>query len=148
MKRAIKLFMICLMMVVAAIATAQAQTKEETMAWLKEKLEKCGGDDVTKSHFTNVQVSPCEISYISHSLLGEANNSFNPADVKMWKFFDDKTGLIADTEVIKIVYCKSGRTLSDSRLNIRNREGNIHKRMIKALLHLATFCEEDKSETF
>ncbi len=125
----------------AGIKNAQAQTKQETIAWIKEKLEQHGGGD--SSSYSNVQVSPCSISFtqkVSNSAT-TYNCNFNPGMAKSWKV--DRDYIYADAKIIQ--YTSSyGEKNSYSVLYIRNGESGIHERMIKALTHLSTFCEQKK----
>ncbi|HUH25494.1 MAG TPA: hypothetical protein VLY87_02615 [Flavobacterium sp.] len=128
-----------------------AQTEVETISWIKEKLEKHGGwsGPNFNSTYTNVKVSPCHISFTDkYSDGSEKLHSFNPSTAKSWKVIRDSTpGIEADAEIIRQVYSDGG-IYNISVLFIRNGESDIHERMIKALLHLATFCEEGKNEAF
>jgi len=137
---------------------ARTQTKEETIAWIKEKLEKYGGSvNYSYSYFTNVQVSPCSISWRhNYSWGGYADKRFNPSTAKSWEVFDSKKDRIrADSEVISQDHYNSdgsdnsrGNLGTTSVIFLKNGEADIHERMIKALLHLATFCEQGKGEAF
>lgn len=124
--------------------TSFAQAKEEAMAWIKEKLEQYGGAD--NSSYSNVQVSPCNISFIEKKTNGwEWQYSFNPSMVKSWGVGSGKTYIYADAEIIQFTYFPDGKKkYSSSYLSIRNGESGIHERMIKALTHLVTFCEKKK----
>jgi len=130
-----------------------AQTKEETIAWIKEKLEKYGGGEDTS--FINVQVSPCSISFTqTDDGVGAYYYSFNPSLVKQWNLLSSAVverklvGIIAMADVIRVKSDESKEEYWSSLIRIRNGESDIHERMIKALLHLATFCEEGKNEAF
>jgi len=63
MKKSILICLVGLFMLAGTQAT-QAQTKEETIAWIKEKLEmyKAWGNNVVK----NVKITPCSIYYEVH----------------------------------------------------------------------------------
>lgn len=145
-KKAITILSICLF-IFAGTQSAQAQTQEETIAWIKEKLEKYGGDD---SYFKDVQVSPCKISYVEGSLSWESyySKSFNPSTVKEWKVDRYKSAIFADTKAIRSVRNLDGDVNMLAHIDLINGESDIHERMIKALLYLATFCDEGKNETF
>lgn len=127
---------------------AQAQTKEETIAWIKEKLEKHGGSTRYNSYFTNVTVSPCMISctHIS-SDYSDKISFFNPIMAKSWSVNEDKTYIKADAQIIRYVQ-SNGSVDQYPDIALKNGESDIHERMIKALLHLATFCDEGKNEAF
>ncbi len=129
--------------------TSFAQTKEETIAWIKEKLEKHGGNEYYS--YINVKVSPCSISFTGKfSKDGDTiyQKSFNPSTAKSWEVSSSSiSGIGADAAIIRTVF-SDGDLNTTSALDIRNGESDIHERMIKALLHLATFCEEGKNEAF
>ncbi len=148
MKTTITILSICLF-IFAGTQSAQAQTQEETIAWIKEKLEKYGGG-YFDSYFKDVQVSPCKISYVEGSLSWESyySKSFNPSTVKEWKVNSDKRSIFADTKAIRSVRNLDGDVNMRSHIWLINGESDIHERMIKALLYLATFCDEGKNETF
>ncbi len=141
--------LLLIMMVFGFINLSQAQTKEETIKWIKEKLEKYGGyDDLpyNDTYFTNIEVSPCNISYIvkNKKNIDESRKKiFNPSKSKVWVPDNDKVYLISDAYIV--VDDKIGVS---NLFTLRNGESNIHERMAKALLHLATFCEETKNEAF
>lgn len=153
MKKAITILSICLL-TIAGTQTTQAQTKEETIAWIKEKLEKYGGGDgkYERKYFTNVQVSPCSVSWRGKNSDSEYSDmSFNPSTVRSWSIDIDKTVLIPDSDAITYRSYDGGENYANGMgafLQLRNGEANIHERMIKALLHLATFCEQGKGEAF
>jgi|SRR5690554_108474 len=130
----------------------QAQTKEETIAWIKEKLEKYGGfiENSLESYYTDVQVTPCMISFMEKYNYTDESvpNSFNPSSVKSWSVSDDKGYIKADANVISKIFSGNNKASMQSSLFLRNGETDIHECMIKALLHLATFCDESKNEAF
>lgn len=152
---------ICLFML-AYVSTAQAQTKEATIAWIKEKIEKYGAyNNVTQVY--NVNVSPCRISYTyiakdSYSNLRNAYRlvevSFSTTSIKSV----EKIGNVVDIEfdaavVANKVYFKSGNQEEytywkdenlSSKAIMANAESNLAERMKKAIEHLATFCEKKK----
>lgn len=73
---------------VASTVVVKAQTKDETIAWIKEMLEKAG--EYNGSHYTNVQVSPCSIRF--RQVYDDKNKpdyydiSFNPSKVMTGTF--------------------------------------------------------------
>lgn len=150
-KKAITVFTICLLFI-AGTQISYAQTKEETIAWIKEKLEKYGNWNISDTYkITDVKVSPCRISW-TYMKNGEAKIycSFNPSSVKSWKVAESKEKIMADSKAILWNWelSRSSRSRMSENLYIANGEANIHERMIKALLHLATFCEQGKGEAF
>ena len=137
-------------MFIAGTQTAQAQTKEETIAWIKEKLEKYGNWNPSDTYkITDVKVSPCRISWTyMENAKAEIYCSFNPSSVKSWKVAESKEKIMADSKAILWNLEYNGSSWMSENLYIANGEANIHERMIKALLHLATFCEQGKGEAF
>ena len=131
---------ICLVLLsIAGTQNAQAQTKEETIAWIKEKLEKHGGSH--RSNLSNIQVSPCSIYFVATYNDGDKfNTSFNPSTTKTW--IAEKHAIYAEAQIIR--WESKGKAGATTELFIRNGESDIHERMIKALKHLATFCEKKK----
>src|SRR5690606_27882264 len=100
-----------------------AQTKEETISWIKEKLEKHGGSNRLNSTYTNVKVSPCHISFTHKYSDGrEYLTSFNPSTAKSWKVRSGSDpGIEPDPEIIRSVYSERD-TYNYSDLYIRNGE--------------------------
>ncbi len=133
------------LLIIAGTQNAQAQTKEETIEWIKEKLKKYGASE--DRIVTVVNVSPCDISYTVTTNDGTVfKTSFNPSYTKSWeRCVRNKSLICADTEIIRYVRDNDPPEFDDS-IYISYGEPDIHERMIKALLHLATFC--GKNETF
>ncbi len=129
----------------AGMQNAQAQTKEETIAWIKEKLEKYGGYTSGSSVYTNVNVSPCLISYVEKINDKIYPAHFNPSKAQWTNDVD--FAVIADPKVITKTSV-GGTTYQALILHIREGESKLRDRMVKALNHLATFCEETKNEAF
>ncbi len=140
---------VILFMATAAGNYAQAQTKEETITWIKENLEKHGGiDGIVSYSFINVSVSPCSVSFTEKN---DDNNkpmykySFNPSEVKEWTIEEEAfvgSYLSADKRIIK-----KNRISDDTNeytWNLTIKKSDILESMIKALKHLGTFCVEKK----
>lgn len=110
--------------------TSFAQTKEQTIACIKEKLEKHGGENQSSFSITyvNIKVSPCSISFTKKYSDGNTGSqvSFNPSTAKSWTVSDDKTSIRADAKIIRCVY-SSGDINNGSYLYIRNGEADIHE---------------------
>lgn len=122
--------------------TSFAQTKEETIAWIKEKLEQHGGGD--SSSYSDVQVSPCRISFTEKYSGGrEYKISFSPSKVKEWETIGLSAYILADDEII-LSTNEMGEKENDRALWIRKGEPDILNQMIRQLTHLAAFCEEKK----
>ncbi len=133
--------------------TTRAQTKEETIAWITEKLQTHAGDwkvEVTK-------VTPCEISYVKKSKEINSYESrefqFNPS-MSVWKkstsdgFIAAESGAIIKEVTKGSIFSNWNGTKYRSDLYLP-KQGvlDIEERFAKALNHLATFCEK-KKETF
>ncbi len=118
--------------------TSFAQTKEETIAWIKEKLEQHGGGN--SSSFSDVKVSPCNISFTEKYQGGkEYKISFNPSKVKEWETIGLSAYILADDEII-LSANEAGEQESDRVLWIRKGVPDILNQMIRQLTHLAAFC--------
>lgn len=148
------------------VQTAQAQTKEETIAWIKEKIEKYGGSSVDYKGANNIAVEHCNISY-AFSQKDFCSNKRNAFDsIKVFfpitsiKAIKEKNNVIIlefDANVVQEMLLKKtckrrkykySKTIRKNIvLFMNNAESNLVERMEKALKHLATFCEQ-KEETF
>lgn len=129
--------------------TGFAQTKEETIAWIKENLEKYGGTGGIVSYsFINVIVTPCSITFIEKNDDNDKplyKYSFNPSEAKKWTVEEEAfVGLYisADKRIIKQTNLLDDTNEKTSNIPIKGGESGIHKRLIKAIIHLATFCEQ------
>ena len=123
---------------------SQAQTKEETISWLKEKLGKYAEGPNSFTNITLQRINECEIvfSYVygggewlqilPTSIAGLTNDGA----------FTYTADLAADRK-------QGGEAKFNnvSFIKIGNREENIRSRIEKALKHLATFCPK-KQEAF
>ncbi|WDF46438.1 hypothetical protein PQ459_16235 [Chryseobacterium sp. KACC 21268] len=141
-----KLIMICMMMAVPVLANAQ--TKEETISWLKEKLKTCLVEQNSNTRL--VSIDECQFTIQYDQLYND-----NTKDTDEVSFpFDGVTikdgQLIYELDVIKRfrlgkanskVYYKTSSVL------LRLCETDIYARMQKAMQHLSTFCPKQK-ETF
>jgi len=129
--------------------TGFAQTKEETIAWIKENLEKYGGTGGIVSYsFINVSVTPCSITFTEKNDDNDKplyKYSFNPSEAKKWTVEEEAfVGLYisADKRIIKQTNLLDDTNEKTSNIPIKGGESGIHKRLIKAIIHLATFCEQ------
>lgn len=126
----------------------QAQTKEETIAWIKERFE-----DYKSKHYPNdnikknIHISPC---YIRVQYVGEnffIDFSFNPSDAK-WIVDEDR--LRAEESIVDYKYADAYNIDEDVYSSIHDfneeKDANLDKLMAKALNHLGTFCNEKKSK--
>lgn len=135
-----KLITICLFM--ATTFTVNAQTEEETISWLKEKLTKNIVGD-TKYQIT---VTPCEIT-----IGGDAWLLKIPTDAQV-TFKSDGDGV----QGVSTNGARMTRQNSDGthyfggvygRFELVEVEADLRARVKKAIEHLATFCPK-KKETF
>lgn len=130
-----------------------AQTKEETIEWIKEKLIKHSVDESKNKNITVeiINISPCEISYnLKYTFYNSGdvevydNYFFNPSSTFWIEQSCSEHGVIKQTNLqfktynVSYIYC--------IRL-YNNGISDIKERFAKALNHLATFCPK-KKETF
>ncbi len=143
----------------------QAQTKEETIAWIKEKFEKYFdryGEFSYSNEGAKLSVTPCTIHieyYNRWHHVDKPNTrafeSFPPPEV-LSVGLNDKGNRV----IIKLASASgksyhwfytdrsdNARSPSTQEIHFINGEANLAERMEKALKHLATFCET-KKETF
>lgn len=146
-----KLITICL---VITVFTVKAQTKEETISWLTEKLTKyCYS---TNANVFVESISECQI------ILKETASNGN--DFSMVSYIPTK-GMKINVDVnnhdmyfpIEAIEKKISYTNSDASrryfskstsFKITEGEDQLLSRIEKAVAHLATFCPEKKKETF
>ncbi len=128
--------------------TSFAQTKEETIAWIKEKLEKHGGETDKGERVEIINITPCNITYkLTYPHGNSSIIEFNPSS-SIWDGKTSRSG-----QIIKKYYNfeatnRGTKTIYISGLNIySNGVPDIDQRIGKALNHLATFCPK-KQETF
>lgn len=141
-----KLFTICLMMAIPVLANAQ--TKEETITWLKEKLKTCMVEQNSNTRL--VSIDECQFTIQYDQLY---NNNTKDTDEMSFPFdgVTIKDGeLIYDLDVIEHI----SRVGNDKKyykkksgILLRLCETDIFTRMQKAMQHLSTFCPK-KKETF
>ena len=132
------------------------QTKEETIAWLKEKIEKYysnpnkrNGEAV--SEFSVESILACQIVVVyTESYYGKIRETI-PTDIMS---VDKLVGrLVFNSDKIKTEFLEGpyekGKTTyyRGSWFSLINGEDNFYERFEKAFKHLATFCEK-KKETF
>jgi hypothetical protein len=166
-----KLFILCLLL--ATVFEVKAQSKEETISWLNEKLTKYLADESTFSvkyeDGQTEQASPAEIKLISIDecrIVIQKKLTYPRGEIKEHTKMILPTAVLAihpenghfkyaaevvsyETEVEKNgVITPSSSFFSDTGYaSIRNGEENIRERVATALKHLATFCPK-KQETF
>jgi hypothetical protein len=137
------LFILILFLVVTP--KVQAQTQEETIAWLQEKLQKyvnlncinCTGENI------KVEVENCAIM-ISYSISEMVTKTLIPTinfGLSKNGFFEMKN----EVATIRRTNYKGDVTFDNrSSLYIRLGEENLYERVQKAVAHLATFCPKKK----
>ena len=133
----------------------QAQTKEETIAWIKEKLEKSTvfetGSTLTRlgtwSNFTIKNIEPCSIviEYKYTSSKGEVSDYVQTLPTNNVNI-DEVGRLIYTSKVVLDKNISKGKNsfVSKSEFGIVKNEPDLRNRFLKALNHLATFCVEKK----
>jgi len=138
----------------ASTQTAQAQTKEKTIVWIKEKL----GQYVKGIDKESIRVSPCEISwveteteenvYLYYGAPPAKYCSFDPSKAGKWSV-EENGQISAESAVVKYADYNmlSGEIEEEefTELNffsIELSKEDLAADMAKALNHLATFCEE------
>lgn len=152
-----------------AATAGKAQTKDETISWLIEKLSKCivstfSSDESKEFYYYSIQVNECEITIeIKMDRPGETRPGY-------WKRHYDKITLPLSARLEPIqtggqavfrVRAKVIRSVGyyvnykDERtdwnkldeycgVRVNNMEENIFERINKALSHLASFCPQKK----
>lgn len=156
---------ICLgMLSIAGTQNVQAQTKEETIAWIKEKLSKSlvggylsyrsSGIMNSESKVTDVKlesINECEF-VVSYKAFGESRKVYYPTSIKSIDFYSGDgytTGYLFkySAQVARNVNLVSNEEYYSSHpwgIEIAEREENLRERLEKALKHLATFCPKKK----
>ena len=141
---------VILFMATATTNHSQAQTKEETISWLKEKLSKYMYRDGV-SNITLQSIDECKMVF-SYTI-----------DPDRWHTYDRQAQQMLPTAISGITtdgkFYYNAKVASfqmqgeevwfykDSDLQLAEREENIRARVEKALKHLATFCPK-KQEAF
>lgn len=147
------LIILCLF---ASIANhAQAQTKEETIAWLQEKLQKYIYYDMfgSKGEDIRVKVSECFITITFTRATRENQEPVKyhnqyfiiPTDGAQLGFYIEMKGGVESIRSKQ--YDHTERFTKTADVHITEGEENLTNRLQKAVDHLATFCPKTK-ETF
>ncbi|MCA6068315.1 hypothetical protein JI747_014075 [Chryseobacterium sp. RG1] len=134
------------------LGIAEAQTKQETMAWIKEKIEKYGSytNDVNISLYAKViYINACEISFkVSwKNWEGDWEKSYAFPTDNIDFVYSYGIKFNADVVHYSNTYLTQDKAIDKVDVLQFNREANLDERFEKALKHLATFCEK-KKETF
>ena len=141
-----KTITICLLLL--GTLTAQAQTKEETISWLREKLKTCLIEQNSNTRLINID--ECQFTIQYDQLYN--NNTKDTYEVSFpfeGVTISENGALIYELDVIhyqsetkkNTVYYRQSQKL------LRLCETDIYARMLKAMQHLSTFCPK-KKETF
>ena len=131
-----------------AFTQGKAQTKEETIKWLTEKLSKnlyCGSAKISV-----VVINECEMIFSSFDeptkwTEGKVYRITVPTAVislgRNGQFEYNYDAVKVEDGMTKTTY---KRNTTDNYLYIQQGEENLKQRIEKALTHLATFCEKKK----
>jgi hypothetical protein len=147
---------VAVLLLCIASNTVVAQTKEETISWITEKLKKhlvSSFEDnrcLQLDYLRLESVTPCEIQ-VSFTLLGGGG----ACKTKQYKCIlpldgiDVVSGDFAyNSEKLNLIESSSGKTSytkwSTGYFSVRNGEDGLRERLQKALKHLATFCPQVK----
>jgi len=131
---------------------AQAQTKEETITWLQEKIQNYIYFDGPMGEAENITVTVNECFIIINYMLTTTYSSYPnqyliipTAGVSLDKEIGMKNGI----ESIRYRTFDNNEQLSNRTLLffVKSSEENLYERLQKAVDHLATFCPK-KKETF
>jgi hypothetical protein len=149
-----KKLLFCIVMFAAS--TSLAQTKEETIAWLQEKL------DVAAKHYDGagidwISINECEI-IIKYTYEGSTYELSYTEYIPLEGLLidGDRSSFWLNYAGIKRINTRytyqdgtSGSLDADSfyersAIKINETEPNLHERIIKAITHLNTFCVEEE----
>ncbi|MBC7507740.1 MAG: hypothetical protein H7320_03185 [Ferruginibacter sp.] len=138
-----KKLIIILCLFVSVTNHAQAQTKEETITWLKEKLMKYMYHYANVKGSIDVNLSECHINITYRWDSKDRWYAIPTNEVIIdGAGFHMKIAGIKDGEGSKV-----GFTYGTENIEIKKGEENLFERLQKAIDHLATFCPKTK-ETF
>lgn len=137
MKKTITFLSICLL-AIAGMQTANAQTKEETIAWIKEKMQK------NIIGIYDINITPCKISWSQYTLDAIFEFELNPG-AAVWKVDKDGHSVKASAKVIKRKYhdaaYDSGETDYVGSFGFTN-DTTLLSQMADNLNNLSGFCKE------
>ncbi len=128
----------------AGIQNVQAQSKEETIAWIKEKLENSTqGAYGSQGNFKVKTITDCSITY---TYTAGGNEYEETIPVKNATIDNEKKSFSYPEEMVLNKNLTNGtqKFYKVSDFKIVEREANLRERFLKALNHLATFCVEKK----
>ncbi|MCU7619183.1 hypothetical protein NZ698_18545 [Chryseobacterium sp. PBS4-4] len=142
-----KLFTICLMMAVPVLANAQ--TKEETISWLKEKLASCLSLSNYYTDLKIISINECEIIVKYNNPQKDGSPSYHTVTIPTEGIIISKK-IESELSTIKHFWHWNSTTYYYKEaevINVRECETDIYTRLQKAINHLNTFCPK-KKETF
>ena len=157
-KKPMKKLLFC--MLIFAASTSLAQTKEETIAWLKEKLEVAADHYDWEAEIDWISINECEIiiKYTCEGTTYEMSyTEYIPLEGLLIKNDGYRSLFWLNYEGIKRINTyytyqdgtSAGSLSADSfhqwsDIKINETEPNLHERIIKAINHLSTFCVEEE----
>lgn len=142
------LFTLCIVLFfMAGTQNTQAQTKEETIAWIKEKLE--SSTEGAYEPLSNLKVKAITECTITYTFTAEGDEYEETIPVKNATIQDEYYSFRYPGEMVLNKNLTKGTQnfYGGSAIKIVERETNLRERFLKALNHLATFCVE-KKQTF
>ena len=154
-----KKLLFILILFVSVANNVQAQTKEETITWLQEKLQRYSTYNSTYSPFSiedlKVEVTGCSVKlnytqkqpYDSRHL-DNFYNQYEIIPLESLRFYeqygDIKTSTKNSIACIQVLSSNKTGLTSYTGLEIRRGEENLAERLQKAVDHLAAFCPKTK----
>ncbi|SFN99233.1 hypothetical protein SAMN05421741_11619 [Paenimyroides ummariense] len=136
---------ICLLAFLNFAGQSQAQTKEETISWIKEKIEKYPIYDknIVKS------IDPCKITVEEYIVENGKEYLYLTSNIPTTPIAFQGKMMFFNKEVVEKIYqnLNSIEYSSNAAVFDPEKEPELDKRMLKALIHLNTFCS-NKKETF
>ena len=151
--KTLKTFIVLIVMIISS--NSYGQTKEETIAWLKEKFANAHLYDFmepAKQKLKIESINECEVVFTYESKRKE-DGGFSRitipfANLKMEQTGDrnDEKSIGNMANAIKREWETSKKTINDSSssIEIEETEVDLFSRIEKAAAHLATFCAKNK----
>jgi hypothetical protein len=147
-------------MLIFAANTSLAQTKEETIEWLKEKLDVAADHYDWEAEIDWISINECEIiiKYTFEETTYERSyTEYIPLNGLTISTYNGLSRFWLNYEGIKRINTRytyqdgtsAGSLRADSfnqwsEIEINETEPNLHERIIKAINHLSTFCVEEE----
>jgi hypothetical protein len=140
-----------------AASTSLAQTKEETIAWLQEKLDVAADHYNWQAEIDWISINECEIiisytfeeTYYEHSYkeyipLKGLTISYEDRFQLDYDGIKKTNTYFANQDGTSAGSLDDDYFMQDSGIKINETEPNLHERIIKAINHLNTFCVEEE----